>query len=476
MEQLRRLCREMTDLSEGDIRNLEQLNDHIQLMADLYGCDVFIDCLVRGRSDQAIVVAEAKPRTTKSLYSESLIGLRILRDNEPGVFYTFSTGKYITGTRAITDEKVTVVQKVLPIKNGNRVIAVLIAELIPQPSIQEQNMQWFHETTEQPSVREMAHPVETLWEVAVAETNLPTLIQEGIILYNAEGLLTYANPTARRILEKWIDPTPKIGTPLSVNPSFHTLIEQARHLGVESEEVRFGNHVVLVKAISIRKNNRYKGGMFLLRDVTELREKEKQLVIKSAVIKEIHHRVKNNLQSISSLLRLQMRRIKDKKSRKAFQDSISRISSIALVHETLSHDGIDHVELHKLVERMVSMMVNTMSDPEKKITYRLDVEPTVLPSGKATAVALILNELVQNCLDHAFGERESGQIEVQMKHEGSNLVMTVRDNGHGFDPAQVSKQTLGTRIVKALVEQELEGKLQYRHQQGTEVTFSFPVS
>jgi two-component sensor histidine kinase len=469
---IRRECEEKTDLTRLEIEEIVRVAEQLQVMADLYGSDVFIDCLLRGRTDQAVVIAQAKPNTGKSLYSEFIVGQRILRDNEPGVFYSFATGKYVTGTRAITNEKVTIQQKVLPIRyQTERVIGVIILEQdISSQVIHEQAAKLFQQTAEDLG--------ETLWEVAVAETNLPSLIHEGVILCNSEYLFTYINPTARQWFEKLNQPSPEIGEPLDsvFSGALKELFMDAHERGVEAREFTFGNNTVLVKAICIRRGSQFKGVLMLLSDITELREKEKQLIIKSAVIKEIHHRVKNNLQTISSLLRLQMRRTKSEDIRRAFQDSIHRIKTIALVHETLSQTGIDFIELHQMIDRVVSMLIQTVSSPEKKIRYVLEMEPILLPSAKATPVALILNELVQNCLDHGFEHMDQGEIRIQARIFSDELQITVQDDGCGFDPATVPEDTLGTRIIRTLVEEDLNGQIWYEISSGTKVTFRFPCA
>ncbi|PTX64651.1 two-component sensor histidine kinase [Melghirimyces profundicolus] len=465
------ILQEKTGLERADIEELTKVTTQLQLMADLYGADIFLDCLVRGRSDQAVVVAEAKPRTSRSLYTESFTGKLILKDNEPGVFAAFQTGKYITGTRAITNEKVTVEQKVLPVFRDDKVIGVLILEQdISNQIRQEKKLRRIRKTAEDLS--------ETLWEVTVAETDLPTLIQEGVILCNEEGLFSYVNPKAREMLKELDQPIPQIGTPLSAFcfGVFDSVVADAQAKGVSREELQFDENAMSIKAISVQKKNRFKGVVLLLRDITELRKKEKQLRIQSTVIREIHHRVKNNLQTISSLLQLQLRRVQSEENRKVFQDTINRIRSIALVHETLSQKGIEFVELNGLMERVVSMIVHTMSPPEKKINFKVYGVKVVLPSNKAIAVALILNELIQNCLDHAFVNQNEGYIEVIVQKEKDCLNIGVRDNGCGFDPKNHSGHTLGTRIVTTLVEKELNGHLEYINSDGTQVNFSFKHS
>ncbi|MDQ0189494.1 sensor histidine kinase [Alicyclobacillus cycloheptanicus] len=465
------VCQSKTDLTADEIEEVIRLAGQLQTMADLNRADVFIDCLWRGRSDQAVVVAQSKPNTGGSLYSEFIVGQRILRDNEPGVFYAFQTDKYVTGTRAITNENVTIQQKILPFHGSSgRVIGVVILEQdISSQVIQEQAARLFQQTAEDLG--------ETLWEVAVAEINLPSLIHEGVILCNSEYLFTYINPTARQWFEKLHQPKPEIGAPLDA--VFSGVLQQvlldAHDRGVEAREFTFGDNTVLVKAISIQKHSVFKGGLILLSDITELREKERQLTIQSTVMKEIHHRVKNNLQTISSLLRLQMRRTKSEEIRAAFQDSIHRIKTIALVHERLSQSGIEFVELRQLMEAIASMLIQTARHPEKSVQYTVEADAISLPSEKATPIALILNELIQNCLDHAFEYQSGGRIYVSAGCDGGELVIVVQDNGQGWD-LRTSDDTLGTRIVETLVTEDLNGQIDYVVDGGTRVTVRFPFA
>ncbi|MBX6354161.1 MAG: sensor histidine kinase [Thermoflavifilum sp.] len=470
IEQIRQLAQKRTRLDEHDVEALMRVADQLQTIADLSGCDVFIDCLVHGRTDLAVVVAQAKPATARSLYSEYVVGQLILRDNEPGVFRSFMTGEYVTGTRAITNEVVTIQQKVLPIRRAGRVIGVLIMEQDISAQVErEREVALFQQTTE--------HLGETLWEVAVAETNLPSLIHEGVILVNSDFLFTYVNPTARACFEKLNLPSPEIGTPLwSFHAGLKHLMESARERGVVAQEFTFGENVVLIKAIVIRRADQVKGGLLLLSDITEQRRTEKQLMITSAVIKEIHHRVKNNLQTICSLLRLQMRRTRSDEIRRSFQDSINRIKAIALVHETLSQGSIEYVELNGMIERIVHMLLQTLAHPETRIQHQVTGASVVVPSAQATSVALIINELVQNCLNHAFEGRSTGSIEVEIQKEPDAVRIWVRDDGLGMNPARLPDDTLGLRIVRTLVHDDLNGHLAYERCGGTCVSFRFPYA
>lgn len=471
MELIKDLCESHTTLNRSQIEELEQLATQLQAMADLNGTDIFIDCLLSRRGDQAIVVAQAKPSTARSLYSQFIVGQTILKDNEPGVFHAFATGDYVKGTRAITNDNVTTEQKILPICHQDRVIAVLIMEQdISNQVSQEHTVQLFRQTAE--------HLGKTLWEIVVAEVNLPTLIHEGVVLCNSEFLISYINPTARGWFKQISALAPEMGQPINTlfSGALESLLMRVQQRGVEAQEFTIDNKVLLVKAIAIHHAEQYQGGLLLITDVSELRQKEKQLMIKSAVIKEIHHRVKNNLQTISSLLRLQMRRTRTEEVQRAFQDSIHRIKTIALVHETLSRDNIDGVELIGMVERIVSMLMQTVTFEDQQIHYAVRGQTVLLPSEKATAVALVINELAQNCIDHAFVDRTSGVIDIHARLIDGRVHITVQDDGLGWNEKKQTEDTLGIRIVRTLVEEDLDGELTFDNDHGTKVDLSFPYN
>ncbi len=467
---IRELCEIHTTLENSAIEELEYIANQLQKIADLNGTDIFIDCLITGHDDHAIVVAQAKPNTATSLYSQIIVGQVILKDNEPGVFHSFFNGNYVKGTRAITNDNVTTEQKILPIIHKNRIIAVLIMEQdISNQVSQERTVQLFRQTAE--------HLGETLWEIMVAEVNLPTLIHEGVILCNSKFYISYINPTAREWFRQLSSTPPEMGNP--INSLFSGALEElllgAQIRGVEAHELTVDNKVLHVKAIAIYRAERFMGGLLLLSDVSDLRQKEKQLMIKSAVIKEIHHRVKNNLQTISSLLRLQMRRTDSSEFQRVLQDSIHRIKTIALVHETLSRDNIDSVELIEMIERIVSMLMQTSSLDTQQIYYTVHGEPIMLSSEKATPVALVVNELVQNSIDHAFIGREAGLIDIYAWLRDGNVHITVQDDGVGWDGNLLVENTLGVRIVRTLAQEELEGVINFDNHVGTVVTLIFPT-
>ncbi|MEY9977503.1 sensor histidine kinase [Lysinibacillus sp. RC79] len=205
---------------------------------------------------------------------------------------------------------------------------------------------------------------------------------------------------------------------------------------------------------------------------------DKQRVFQSFVVQEIHHRVKNNLQVISSLLRLQMQRSHSVEVTEVFHDSISRISSMALVHDYLAQRGIDEADIKLLIQQISTLLVSSSIIPGQHITVSVEGESVCCPSDQATAVALIVNELVQNSIKHAFPSRNYGKIAINLRQRKQMVTITVTDDGCGigdsFSLGDIS--SLGLQLVEMLVEEKLQGVFSFPiSEEGTKVSITFPI-
>lgn len=185
-------------------------------------------------------------------------------------------------------------------------------------------------------------------------------------------------------------------------------------------------------------------------------------VMRGVLAQEIHHRVKNNLQTVASLLRLQAG-AGEVDPRKALDDSVNRILAIAAVHEVLTEQRDDDVDLGELVERLRAMIVQGLGGGK---TVRSRVEPVSLHGGRATALALVFSELLQNALEHGGDE-----VRVELARRNGGVLLTVADNGSWDEGAA---EGTGLSIVRALVQEELEGELSLTRDGGlrAEVAFS----
>ena len=224
------------------------------------------------------------------------------------------------------------------------------------------------------------------------------------------------------------------------------------------------------------------GGIAMLRDVSDLRRRDRMLVTKDATIREIHHRVKNNLQTIAALLRLQARRLQSDEARSALEESERRIRSIAVVHETLSRDAADVVPFDDIVRPLARLVEEASIAPEARVSFVVEGHVGDLPGDLATPLAVVLNELMQNAVDHAFpapsdGRPVEGRVRVALHRTSETLEVVVADDGVGL-PEGFDLETsagLGLSIVHTLVASELGGSLAVHDDRGTRVVVRIPV-
>lgn len=242
-------------------------------------------------------------------------------------------------------------------------------------------------------------------------------------------------------------------------------------------EVESGGTIVQLRAIPLIVGGGRIGALVLLRDVTELRRRERELMTKDATIREIHHRVKNNLQTVAALLRLQARRLRVPEGREALEEAVRRVGSIAIVHETLSHAPEEFVDFDDIADRVIAM-AGEVSAPEAKVVPRRTGTFGILPAAVATPLAMVLTELLQNAVQHGFANR-SGRIDVTVERGDERLDVTVSDDGEGL-PAGFDMEVsgnLGLQIVRTLVVAELSGRLEIEPREGggTEVRLTVPL-
>jgi two-component sensor histidine kinase len=246
-----------------------------------------------------------------------------------------------------------------------------------------------------------------------------------------------------------------------------------------TEEIERGETSLLLQAIPLLTGGRVVGVLLLLRDVTDLRRRDRLLLSKDATIREIHHRVKNNLQTIAALLRLQGRRLQSPEAQAAIEESERRIRSIAIVHETLSRDAGDVVRFDDIVQPLVRVVAETVTGPDRDLRLAVEGDAGMLPGDLATPLAVVLNELMQNAVDHAFVSdgRTSGTICVQLARDDGQLLVDVVDDGVGLPPGFTVEQSggLGLSIVHTLVTSELGGTIELRSDAGTRVHLMVPL-
>ena len=233
---------------------------------------------------------------------------------------------------------------------------------------------------------------------------------------------------------------------------------------------------VSLRAIPLRLGGVRIGAIVLVRDVTEVRHQERELITKDATIREIHHRVKNNLQTVASLLRIQARRTHSEGARDALTQAMRRVAAIAVVHDTLSEGLSQNVDFDEVFARVLMLIAEVASSHNTVVRPKSTGSFGTLPSEYATPLALALTELVTNAVEHGLVGRSDGEVEIVASRTDDSLAVKVRDNGGGLPEGKVGSG-LGTQIVRTLIQGELGGTIDWHtlEGEGTEVTIEVPL-
>jgi len=213
-------------------------------------------------------------------------------------------------------------------------------------------------------------------------------------------------------------------------------------------------------------------------DVTHLHTGQWLVSGRSAALQEIHHRVKNNLQTISSLLRMQARREASEPARESLRTAIGRVQSVAFVHEALSMDAAEEVDLKALASTLADAALHDMQRSRGAITSAVLGPRLWIPAARATQIALVLNEAIQNAAKHAFPDERSGALTIRFEQSADEIAILVQDDGVGLpDGFELSKtRTLGLQIARTIVESDLGGTLELTDDGGACVTMRLPGS
>jgi two-component sensor histidine kinase len=301
-------------------------------------------------------------------------------------------------------------------------------------------------------------------------------VGDGLIVLDDSARVTWASPNALSSLSRLDANQNIIGRPV-VELGFTDIPERAlRSRRLMDGEVRSNDTDIQIRVLPFLSGERASGAAVLCRDVSELRRKERMISVKDATIREVHHRVKNNLQTIASLLRLQSRRLQSKEAVAALEESVMRIGSIALVHETLSAAPSDVAEFGDIARRIARMVSDGLVDPERSIDIKVSGSTGPLGAELATPLAVTVTELIQNAMEHAFPDGRSGIVVIELLRTDSAVQVVVRDDGVGMDPSARLKQgsRLGLQIVSSLV-QEMEGEMHITTDGGTHIELRLPL-
>jgi two-component sensor histidine kinase len=448
-------------------------------LADLSFSDLLLLAPIAEESGHRFVVlAQVRPTTGQTIYPTDMVGTIVDEVERPLLMRSLRTGEIVENDTPAFGTKERVRVQCIPVRCDDVVIGLVTRDLSMTSSRRPGELERTYQETFGRFAKMIA---QGSFPFAREEVELETSprVGDGVIIIDDETRVRFASPNAVSSMHRMGIHAYSTGQLLR-EVGFDDAAPRAAlaaSLPV-TEELERGDVSVLLRVLPMLESGRPDGAIMMIRDVTDLRRRDRMLLSKDATIREIHHRVKNNLQTIASLLRLQARRLQSPEAMAALVESERRIRSIAIVHDTLSHDAGDVVRFNEIVRPLTRLVEDTSSSPDLTIHFKVEGDPGELPGEVATPLAVVLNELLQNAVDHAFVDGVSeGRVDVLLSRFGDMITMEVRDDGEGL-PDRFSLETsrgLGLTIVQALVTGELGGSIEMRTDNGASVRVCVPV-
>lgn len=480
------LVRAHTDLDADDVAWLHLLLADWQIIADLSFADLVL--WLPDREEKGYWAgAHMRPTTGPTAYPDDVVGTFIPRGRRPLLDTAYLQGRLAREGDPEWRDDVPVRVETIPVRRAGRVVAVI-----------GRNTNLLGVRT--PSRLELSY-LQTAGDLTkmVAGGYFPSpgqrsdhadtpRVGDGFVRVDENGRVVYASPNALSVYRRLghtgdltgqvlADATRRL-VPARSREDEESLSATLSGRHHRDTEVGTEDVSLIVRAIPLRPDGEHIGALVLVRDVSDLRRRDRELVTKDATIREIHHRVKNNLQTVAALLRLQARRIEEPAAKAALEEAVRRVGSIAIVHETLSHSAEGLVDFDEIADRL-GKMVTEVGAAGARVRVRRASRFGSLPSATATTLAMVLTEVLQNAVEHGYPDAREGEIVVSARTGRGRLRVTVTDDGVGV-PADFdleSATNLGLTIVRTLVESELGGEFDITRdsdEAGTRVVIGFP--
>ena len=475
--------------------------DHLQRLVGSWGMlsDLsFSDLLLFAPTTEGsfVVVGQVRPTTSQTLHLEDLVG-REASGAEPALLrQAWALGNVVEGEVSLgargeqvpegRGERARMV--CIPVRCQGDVVAVLAREAAlvvgrRAGELERVYVEIFDRLARMVTQGTFPFPLE---EPLSTET---PRVGDGVLTMDAAARVEFASPNAVNALHRLGVYRGILGARLDELGLEHTPVPTAFSLlSPASQELERKEVAVFMRCIPLLDQGKATGALLLVRDVTDLRRRDRLLLGKDVALREVHHRVKNNLQTISSLLRLQSRRLQEGDARHALEEADRRVRSIALVHEVLSRDTADAVDFNEILPSLVRM-AEDLSIPNAPVEVTWTGEAGELSAQVATPLAVVLNELVQNAVEHAFAAQgmdggqhgrarpSGGKVSIFFERKAAELEVTVRDDGAGLpeDFSLDESESLGLSIVRGLVSSQLGGRIRMWNDGGTVVELAIPV-
>jgi two-component sensor histidine kinase len=460
------LVRARTSLGDGDVDWLHRLVGEWQLVADLSFADLVL--WVRTHDDAWLAVAHMRPTTGPTAYPLDVVGTVLAPALTHRIERAWRDGRIVRDGEPEWRARTPVRQEAVPVRRGETLVAVLSRDTNLASARMPSQLELSYLTSAGELLQMVSEGTFPFPGPDREPENAPR-VGDGYLRLDRTGHVVYASPNALSAYRRLGVSADLLGAHLgrtiarlSASDGLDeprgsaALAAVLRFQEPRESEVEAQGATVLLRAIPLVPGGEPRGALVLVRDVSELRRRDRQILGKDATIREIHHRVKNNLQTVAALLRLQARRLDEPQARAALEESVRRVASIAMVHETLSLTLDESVRFDGIADRVLAMCAEVAA-PEADVFVVRRGEFGVLPADVATPLAMVLTELVQNAVEHA----DASRIEVEVSRTEAVLEVVVRDDGQGLPPDfdLAGSTRLGLRIVRTLVEGELRGTI-----------------
>ncbi len=479
------LARLHTDLDPAAVGHLRRLVGSWGMLSDLCFADLLLYAKQRD-GERLVVLGQIRPTTAQTLYRDDLVGAVVEESDRPLVARALRLGEIVEGETVVTPRQEGARVQCIPVRWKGEVLAVLTRESVPSVGRRPGELERVYVETFDRFARMIVRGDFPFGGEETVEAEEAPRVGDGVLLLDAGARVEYSSPNAISALHRMGISSNVDGLRLDEVGVEETAVRAAyATMFPVTEEIERGPDViVLLRCIPLLDDSGVNGALVLLRDVTQLRRLDRLLLSKDAAIREVHHRVKNNLQTISSLLRLQSRRLKAEEARSALVEAERRIRAIARVHEILSREAVDQVPFDEIVEDLVRVAADTAQSLERSVRFTVEGDAGELPADVATPLAVVLQEVLQNAVEHGFAAAEDagiaspdGLVEIVLDNDGERFDVVVRDNGQGLPEgfALDNTESLGLQIVQRLVTTQLYGEMTMKTNGGTVVHLVVPL-
>lgn len=452
-------------------RHLANVAANLQLVADLGYSDVALAVPVTGAPLR--VAADARPMTAIAAIASSRVNKTLRHEDEPEAYAAFRDGRVVVGERRRTTRGISYTTTAYPVGPRKDPYGVIVRDVAVQVAESPGRMeQVFMESADALLALLAAGPLIDL--DAEEPFSTARVAGDGLARVRADGIVDYASPNAVNIMRLAGIEGTLAGSPAERLPGAAVaIIPLLTARAARALEVQAAGRVLGYRCIGLDP-----GVLVLVEDVTDARRREAELKVKEATIREVHHRVKNNLQTIASLLRIQARRAESDEARRALAEAMERVGSMAVVHEMLAGSTEERIDFTEAAHTVVEMVRRGLAGENPGVTVTIEGSTGQVPAPVATSLALVMAELVHNAIEHGLAGRDKGTVAVTMRRLAREIVVAVRDDGaglpEGFEAG--SSANLGLEIVRTIVGDDLRGTLSFSSGRGTTVTVRFPLS